>query len=105
MLMDLSYQNDEDLQDYEHMKMEFDDISNRKNVQEFNEYTSQTPPSELPIKDLPWIPKIRNKDLQLYLDQTRIKFLGFKINNDINTLIGLPDPIHESITVLKKVIY
>lgn len=101
--MDLSYQNDEDLQDYEDQQLGMDDISNMKNNQEINDFRPQTPPTPLIIKGLPWIPKVRHKDLQFFLDQTRIKFLGFKLDNDIETLIGLPDPIHESVAILKQV--
>lgn len=102
--MDLSYQNDEDLQDYEDQQMGMNDISCTKNIQEINDLSSQTIPMQFLIKGLPWVPKIRHKDLQIFLDQTRIKFLGFKLQDDIETLIGLPDPIHESISILKQVI-
>lgn len=103
--MDLSYQNDEDLHDYDDQQLGMDDISSIKNIQEINDYRPQTPPTPLVIKGLPWIPKVRHKDLQFFLDQTRIKFLGFKLDNDIETLIGLPDPIHESVSILKQVIF
>lgn len=105
VVMDLSYQNDEDLQDYEDQQLGMDDISNMKNIQEINDFRPQTPPTPLIIKGLPWIPKVRHKDLQFFLDQTRIKFLGFKLDNDIETLIGLPDPIHESVAILKQYMY
>lgn len=105
VVMDLSYQNDEYLPDYEDQQIGvIDDISSMKNIHEINEYKPQTPPLPLVIKGLPWIPKVREKDLQLFLDQTRIKFLGFKFDNDIETLIGLPDPIYESVSILKQVI-
>lgn len=102
--MDLSYQSDEDLQDYEDQQLGMDDISNMKNIQEINDYRTQTPPMPQIIKGLPWIPKVRRKDLQFFLDQTRIKFLGFKLDDDVDTLIGLPDPIYESVSILKQVI-
>ncbi|XP_001945255.1 striatin-interacting protein 1 [Acyrthosiphon pisum] len=105
VVMDLSYQNDEDLQDYEDQQLGMDDISSMKNIQEINDYRPQTPPTPLVIKGLPWVPKVRHKDLQFFLDQTRIKFLGFKLDNDIETLIGLPDPIHESVAILKQYMY
>lgn len=105
VVMDLSYQNDEEMQYFEEQHMGMDDISSMKNIQEIHEYRPQTPPTPLVIKGLPWIPKVRQKDLQFFLDQTRIKFLGFKLDNDIDTLIGLPDPIHESVSILKQVIF
>lgn len=103
--MDLSYQNDEELQYYEDHGLGMDDISSMKNIQEITDYRPQTPPMPLVIKGLPWIPKVRHKDLQFFLDQTRIKFLGFKLDDDIETLIGLPNPIHESVSILKQVIF
>lgn len=102
--MDLSYPND-DLPDYEEQQIGgFDDVSSMKNTQDINSLRPQTPPLPLAVKGLPWIPKVREKDLQLFLDQTRIKFLGYKFDNDIETLIGLPDPIYESVNILKQVI-
>ncbi|KAL5245111.1 hypothetical protein ACI65C_012521 [Semiaphis heraclei] len=105
VVMDLSYQNDEDLQDYADQQLGMDDISSMKNIQEINDHRPQTPPIPLVIKGLPWVPKVRQKDIQFFLDQTRIKFLGFKLDNDIETLIGLPDPIHESVAILKQYMY
>lgn len=103
--MDLNYPNDEDLPDYEEQHIgTFDDVSNIKNIQEINSFKPQTPPLSLVAKGLPWVPKVRGKDLQLFLDQTRIKFLGYKFDNDLDTLIGLPDPIYESVNILKQVI-
>ncbi|XP_050530069.1 striatin-interacting protein 1 homolog isoform X2 [Daktulosphaira vitifoliae] len=104
-VVDLSYQNDEDFQDYEDQQMGMVDISNMKNIPEPINFRPQTPPMPLESKGLPWVPKVRQKDLQFFLDQTRIKFLGFKLENDIDTLIGLPEPIHESIAILKQYMY
>lgn len=46
-------------------------------------------------KTLPWIPKIRQKDFDAFLDQVRMKFVGYTLPDDRETLIGLPQPIHE----------
>ncbi|XP_050437954.1 striatin-interacting protein 1 [Adelges cooleyi] len=105
VVMDLSYQNDEDLQDYEDQQMGMDDISSLKNIPDPGDYRPQTPPMPMETKGLPWIPKVRHKDLQFFLDQTRVKFLGFKLDNDVDTLIGLPEPIHESVAILKQYMY
>ncbi len=56
-------------------------------------------------KGLPWVPKIRQKDLDAFLDQVRLKFVGYTLPDDRETLIGLPQPIHEGIKVLKRYIY
>lgn len=58
-----------------------------------------------PSKTLPWIPKIRQKDFDAFLDQVRMKFVGYTLLDDRDTLIGLPQPIHEGIRILKRYIY
>ncbi|XP_035677679.1 striatin-interacting protein 1-like isoform X1 [Branchiostoma floridae] len=66
-----------------------------------------TPPPPLVHvpKGLPWTPKVRQKDLECFLDHTRNKFVGFSVGIDSDTLIGLPQPIHEGVKVLKKHVY
>lgn len=54
---------------------------------------------------LPWKPKVRQKDLELFLDNTRMKFVGFQVKNDQTSLAGLPRPIHEGVKVLKQHLY
>lgn len=56
-------------------------------------------------KGLPWAPKIRQKDLDAFLDHVRLKFVGFTLPDDRETLIGLPQPIHEGVKVLKRYVY
>ncbi|XP_050412455.1 striatin-interacting protein 1 homolog isoform X1 [Patella vulgata] len=56
-------------------------------------------------KALPWKPKVRLKDLEMFLDNTRSKFVGFQVKNDSNSLAGLPQPIHEGVKVLKQHLY
>ncbi len=58
------------------------------------------------LKSLPWKPKVRLCELESFLDQERKKFLGYgDLTNDLNTLIGLPNPIHESVRILKQHLY
>lgn len=45
----------------------------------------------------------RQKDLEQFLDTTRMKFVGFQVKNDLASLAGLPHPIHEGVKVLKEV--
>lgn len=52
---------------------------------------------------LPWTPKVRQKDIDSFLDNTRIKFVGFQLQGDRTSLAGLPLPIHEGVKVLSKV--
>ncbi|XP_032243066.1 striatin-interacting protein 1 homolog [Nematostella vectensis] len=50
-------------------------------------------------------PKVRGRDLDNFLDNTRIKFVGFQLRSDRSTIAGLPLPIHEGLRVLKKHMY
>ena len=43
------------------------------------------------------------KDLDLFLEHTRAKFVGFLVKNDTRSLAGLPQPIHEGVKVLNEV--
>ncbi|XP_013414716.1 striatin-interacting protein 1 [Lingula anatina] len=69
----------------------------------------ETPRPETPpiptSKGLPWIPKVRQKDLELFLEHTRAKFVGLTIRGDLNSMAGLPQPIHEGVKVLKQHLY
>lgn len=56
-------------------------------------------------KGLPWSPKVRQKDIDNFLDTTRVKFVGFPLQGDRVSLAGLPQPIHEGVKVLNKHIY
>ncbi|KAK1166879.1 hypothetical protein AOXY_G11500 [Acipenser oxyrinchus oxyrinchus] len=65
---------------------------------------SLRPPSERVSfpRGLPWVPKVREKDIEHFLETSRNKFIGFTLGNDIDTLVGLPRPIHESVKTLKQ---
>lgn len=56
-------------------------------------------------KCLPWKPKVRLKDLEMFLDHTRSKFVGFQVKSDHTSLAGLPQPIHEGVKVLRQHLY
>ncbi|CAG2168599.1 unnamed protein product, partial [Oppiella nova] len=56
-------------------------------------------------KGLPWVPKVRQKDIDSFLDHTRLKFVGYVLPNDRTTTAGLPEPILESISILERHIY
>lgn len=57
------------------------------------------------LRILPWMPKVRQKDVDLFLNTARLKFIGYQIPGDSVTLAGLPQPIHESIAVLRNNMY
>lgn len=71
------------------------------------EYEDNDNNSDIPIvhRGLPWWPKVRYKDIDLFLFQTRSKFIGFDIPEDRETTAGLPAPILEGLKVLKKHLY
>lgn len=69
--------------------------------------SSPRPLTPVPTKSkgLPWLPKVRQKDLDTFLENTRIKFVGFPLEGDRESLFGLPEPIHEGVRVLKQHMY
>jgi hypothetical protein len=62
-------------------------------------------PPERPSIKLPWTPKVRQKDIDQFLQCSRSKFIGYTLPDDHETLAGLPQPIHEGFRILKKHIY
>ena len=50
---------------------------------------------------LPWKPKARQKDVELYLCSCRNKFLGYHLPGDTTTMVGLPDSIQEGVRILQ----
>ncbi|XP_078533766.1 striatin-interacting protein 2 isoform X2 [Lissotriton helveticus] len=56
-------------------------------------------------KGLPWAPKVRERDIENFLESSRNKFIGFTLGHDTDTLVGLPRPIHESVKTLKQYKY
>jgi hypothetical protein len=67
----------------------------------------QTPPAVRPhvVRGLPWTPKVRQKDVEMFLDSTRTKFVGFTLSEDTSSLAGLPPPIHEGARILNQYVY
>ncbi|XP_065093307.1 striatin-interacting protein 1 isoform X2 [Ochlerotatus camptorhynchus] len=65
---------------------------------------SNDAPEQLTNK-LPWAPKIRRKDIEIFLNTSRSKFIGYILKDDHNTLAGLPQPIKEGFFTLKKHMY
>ncbi|XP_015112692.1 striatin-interacting protein 1 homolog [Diachasma alloeum] len=56
-------------------------------------------------RGLPWTPKVRQKDVAAFLDSSRLKFVGYKLEGDVESLVGLPHPIHEGVNTLKRHMY
>ncbi|GBP37974.1 Striatin-interacting protein 1 [Eumeta japonica] len=98
----------------EDFSMEFQSVSN-EDTQNSNSNQScpyymyfkqfeSPPPPPLP-RGLPWQSKVRQKDIDMFLDNVRIKFVGYSLPGDRQTIAGLPQPIHEGIEILKKHMY
>uniref|UniRef100_A0A0P5CBR6 Striatin-interacting protein n=1 Tax=Daphnia magna TaxID=35525 RepID=A0A0P5CBR6_9CRUS len=84
------------------------EIEERRAMEESGEIPqppSPRPTTPIPRKALPWTPKVRQKDIDQFLDTTRMKFVGFMLPNDRVSLAGLPLPIHEGVRVLKQHTY
>jgi len=66
-----------------------------------------TPPpaKEHVVRGLPWTPKVRQKDVEAFLDNSRAKFVGFKLSDDTSSLAGLPPAIHEGARILSQHVY
>ncbi|XP_076236978.1 striatin interacting protein isoform X2 [Calliopsis andreniformis] len=120
--------------EYEDGKME-NNTTNNEGEGDVNVYTSQSgrnqihfgyrhmqprgepiidlPNTDLPSTDpqitkgkgLPWTPKVRQKDVDTFLDVSRLKFVGYKLQGDRESLAGLPQPIHEGVNTLKRHMY
>lgn len=56
-------------------------------------------------KGLDFRPKARNKDVEAFIESCRSKYGCFEMGEPGNDLAGLPDPIQESIQVLRQHIY
>ncbi|XP_013190365.1 striatin-interacting protein 1 [Amyelois transitella] len=70
----------------------------------FKQFDSPPPPPPLP-RSLPWQSKVRQRDIDMFLDNVRVKFVGYSLPGDRQTIAGLPQPIHEGIDILKRHMY
>lgn len=59
--------------------------------------------SNLFFVGLPWTPKVRQKDVDTFLEVSRLKFVGYNLEGDRQSLAGLPQPILEGVNTLKRV--
>uniref|UniRef100_A0A1A9Z2P8 Far11/STRP C-terminal domain-containing protein n=1 Tax=Glossina pallidipes TaxID=7398 RepID=A0A1A9Z2P8_GLOPL len=77
--------------------------ANPNNLPSYN-----TPPNIQPPQittRLPWTPKVRQKDIDQFLDISRNKFIGYSLIDDHESLAGLPQPIHEGVETLRRHMY
>ena len=72
----------------------------------WNNFNGQEFPEKLEKKlAIHIIHLILQKELDGFLDYTRMKFVGFKLQDDRTTLAGMPKPIHEGVRILNNYIY
>jgi len=76
--------------------MDMDDMSSNEDSQAPQEPEQDAPgsgtprpQSPVPGKGLPWAPKVRNKDLDLFLENTRLKFIGFSLPGQFSKGLSL----------------
>lgn len=65
---------------------------------------SPVPPMRI-ISRLPWAPKVRQKDIDQFLDISRTKFIGYTLQDDHTTLAGFPHPIQGGFRTLQRHMY
>ncbi len=57
------------------------------------------------INTLPWKPKVREIDIEIFLEHERQKFFDYQLVGDSTTIFGLPIPIHQSVAALRNNVY
>lgn len=98
--------SDDELRELEEQHMQpmmFDEPPNER--EEYPQSPCSRPSTPAPNKGLPWSPKVRQKDIDNFLDNTRLKFVGFPLRGDRTSLAGLPEPLHEGLKVLNQHMY
>ncbi|VDK70322.1 unnamed protein product, partial [Onchocerca ochengi] len=64
------------------------------------------PPIDILFRtSLPWNSKVREEDIETFLQCERMKFFNYRLPNDSTTLFGLPLPIQKSVEALRRHVY
>ncbi|KAL3995626.1 hypothetical protein ACH3XW_26620 [Acanthocheilonema viteae] len=64
------------------------------------------PPMDILFRtSLPWNSKVREEDIETFLQCERMKFFNYRLPNDSTTVFGLPLPIQKSIDALRRHVY
>ncbi|EFO21343.2 FAM40A protein [Loa loa] len=67
---------------------------------------STPPPMDILFRtSLPWNSKVRDEDIETFLQCERMKFFNYRLSNDSRTVFGLPLPIQKSIEALRRHVY
>lgn len=81
-------------------------FKNKENIQTFEKWQESNIFNDKRRNlKLPWKPKAHKKEIDMFLNAAREKFLGYTLEGDCTTLFGLPKPIHDSVQILKEHIY
>lgn len=67
--------DDDEIRDFEEPQPTIENEA----INEIADSLSPQPSTPVPGKGLPWLPKVRQKDLDMFLENTRIKFVGFSL--------------------------
>ncbi|KAK5646427.1 hypothetical protein RI129_004891 [Pyrocoelia pectoralis] len=101
----LSGENGDDIVD-EYDERRPTDLSDNQVYKNYHNRSSSPIPMPLPPpRGLPWKPKVRQKDIDFFLENARMKFVGYNIQGDHQSLAGLPQPIHEGVKTLNDHMY
>ena len=74
--------------------------------QEFHGRGDLTPKAGSPRKPgLPWAPKVKENQIEQFLQQAREKYFGYQIPGDLATTFCLPKPLELSLEALKRHLY
>lgn len=110
--MELEAQNAENEEDISDYYRQFDDPMNgdrngdaptEAELNKQNSVCNSQAPEPPQHPTLPWQPKVRTKDIYQFLDVSRRKFIGYTLPENCETTAGLPKPICEGISILKRV--
>uniref|UniRef100_A0A8C3V8H1 Striatin interacting protein 1 n=1 Tax=Catharus ustulatus TaxID=91951 RepID=A0A8C3V8H1_CATUS len=66
---------------------------------------TQHPPSDRITcpKGLPWAPKVREKDIEMFLESSRSKFIGYTLGTALGAVVTCPVPLQHKYTSIAEV--
>lgn len=66
----------------------------------------RTPTASSPLPNmLPWTSKVKQSEVEQFIQAERMKFCGYKLPRDGISLFGLPAPVQKSVEALKRHVY
>ncbi|KAI6220493.1 Striatin-interacting protein 2 [Aphelenchoides besseyi] len=65
-----------------------------------------TPLAHSPVPtSLPWTSKVRESEIEQFIENERLKFYGYKLPGDGKSLFGFPPPVLQSVNALRRHLY